>query len=134
MTAMRYRLSLDLGAKSLGWAMLRLNEDNAPIGIIKAGVRIFSDGRSPKDGSSLAVTRRQARQMRRRRDRFLRRRERLSQALMDYGFFPQDDIIRRNLIQMVLQTFVWVSSTLSRMVCQEDASWKASNCISSCLV
>jgi CRISPR-associated endonuclease Csn1 len=56
MTTMRYRLSLDLGSTSLGWAMVRLNADNAPCAVIKAGVRIFSDGRNPKDGSSLAVS------------------------------------------------------------------------------
>ncbi|MDO4768894.1 MAG: hypothetical protein Q4A11_00795, partial [Brachymonas sp.] len=55
---LRYRLALDLGTTSLGWAMLRLNHQNEPTAIIKAGVRIFSDGRNPKDGSSLAVTRR----------------------------------------------------------------------------
>ena len=52
---MRYRLALDLGSTSLGWAMIRLNADNQPCAVIKAGVRIFSDGRNPKDGSSLAV-------------------------------------------------------------------------------
>jgi len=53
--------------------MLRLNADNEPCAVIKAGARIFSDGRNPKDGSSLAVTRREARAMRRRRDRLLKR-------------------------------------------------------------
>ena len=60
---MRYRLGLDLGTTSIGWAMLRLNERDEPCAVIKMGVRIFSDGRDPKDGSSLAVTRRLARQM-----------------------------------------------------------------------
>ena len=64
----RYRLALDLGSTSLGWAIFRLDEQNVPTAIIKTGVRIFSDGRNPKDGSSLAVTRRAARAMRRRRD------------------------------------------------------------------
>ena len=59
----RYRLALDLGSTSLGWAILRLNAENEPTAIIRAGVRIFSDGRNPKDGSSLAVTRRTARAM-----------------------------------------------------------------------
>lgn len=65
MQKMRYRLALDLGSTSLGWAMLRLNTQNEPCAVIKAGVRIFSDGRNPKDGSSLAVSRREARAMRR---------------------------------------------------------------------
>lgn len=96
---MRYRLALDLGSTSLGWAMIRLNHDDppAPIAIIKAGVRIFSDGRNPKDGSSLAVTRREARAMRRRRDRLLKRKARMMNTLISHGFFPKDSAERKTL-------------------------------------
>ncbi|MDD5057694.1 MAG: type II CRISPR RNA-guided endonuclease Cas9 [Sideroxydans sp.] len=94
---MRYRLALDLGSTSLGWAMLRLNADNEPCAVIKAGVRIFSDGRNPKDGSSLAVTRREARAMRRRRDRLLKRKFRMVRTLVEYGFFPADEMQRKQL-------------------------------------
>ncbi len=93
----RYRLSLDLGSTSLGWAIFRLDADAHPTAIIKAGVRIFSDGRNAKDGSSLAVTRRAARSMRRRRDRLLRRKTRMLDALLEYGFFPQDAAQRKAL-------------------------------------
>ena len=96
-TPMRYRLALDLGSTSLGWAMLRLNTDNAPCAVIKAGVRIFSDGRNPKDGSSLAVTRREARAMRRRRDRLLKRKSRMMHTLIAHGFFPKDEASRKAL-------------------------------------
>ena len=85
---LRYRLALDLGSTSLGWAMIRLNAEDQPCAVIKAGVRIFSDGRDPKDGSSLAVTRREARAMRRRRDRLLRRKARMMRTLIAYRFFP----------------------------------------------
>ena len=88
MSKMRYRLALDLGSTSLGWAAVRLTTKNEPCAIIKAGVRIFSDGRNPKDGSSLAVTRRMARAMRRRRDRLLKRKSRMTALLLKYGFFP----------------------------------------------
>ncbi|MFU1926710.1 type II CRISPR RNA-guided endonuclease Cas9 [Bordetella hinzii] len=93
----RYRLSLDLGSTSLGWAIFRLDPGASPTAIIKAGVRIFSDGRNAKDGSSLAVTRRAARSMRRRRDRLLRRKSRMLDALLEYGFFPQDAAQRKAL-------------------------------------
>jgi CRISPR-associated endonuclease Csn1 len=53
---LKYRLALDLGSTSLGWVIVKLDADANPCAIIKAGVRIFSDGRNPKDGSSLAVT------------------------------------------------------------------------------
>lgn len=97
---MRYRLALDLGATSLGWAILRLDSKNNPYAIIKAGVRIFPDGRNPKDGASLAVTRRDARSMRRRRDRLLKRKNRLLNALVCLGFFPQD-IAERQMLAML---------------------------------
>lgn len=94
---MRYRLALDLGSTSLGWAMLRLDKNNQPCAVIKAGVRIFSDGRNPKDGSSLAVTRREARAMRRRRDRLLKRKARMMRTLIEHGFFPSDEAQRKAL-------------------------------------
>ncbi|MBI3713190.1 MAG: type II CRISPR RNA-guided endonuclease Cas9 [Burkholderiales bacterium] len=94
---MSYRLALDLGSTSLGWAVIRLNDEKNPYAIIKAGVRIFSDGRNPKDGSSLAVTRRDARAMRRRRDRLLKRKTRMCTALIEHGFFPSDPDERKQL-------------------------------------
>jgi hypothetical protein len=100
MSRMRYRLALDLGSTSLGWAMVRLKEsegEQRPVAVIKAGVRIFSDGRNPKDGSSLAVTRRMARAMRRRRDRLLKRKQRMMALLLKYGFFPTDAAERKTL-------------------------------------
>lgn len=99
---MKYRLALDMGSTSLGWAILRLNGDTppSPIAVIKAGVRIFSDGRNPKDGSSLAVTRREARAMRRRRDRLLKRKARMMRALIEHGFFPADETARKALVTL----------------------------------
>jgi CRISPR-associated endonuclease Csn1 len=97
---MRYRLALDLGSTSLGWAMIRLDADNQPCAVIKAGVRIFSNGRNPKDGSSLAVTRREARAMRRRRDRLLKRKARMMRTLIEYGFFPAEAVQRKALETM----------------------------------
>lgn len=96
MHKMKYRLALDLGSMSLGWAILRLKDDR-PMAVIKAGVRIFSDGRNPKDGSSLAVTRRLARAMRRRRDRLLKRKARMRDLLVEHGFFPADSAERKAL-------------------------------------
>lgn len=100
MANMRYRLALDLGTTSLGWAMIQLDAESNPCAIIKAGVRIFSDGRNPKDGSSLAVTRRAARAMRRRRDRLLKRKARMEKTLIDHGFFPANDAERKALVTL----------------------------------
>lgn len=97
---MRYRLGLDIGAKSIGWAMIRLNAQDEPVALIKMGVRVFPDGRNPKDGSSLAVSRREARQMRRRRDRLLLRKKRMMAALIELGFFPKDENERKLLVSV----------------------------------
>lgn len=93
---LRYRLSLDLGSTSLGWAMVRLNAEGEPCALIKSGVRIFSNGRNPK-GESLAQDRRNARAMRRRRDRFLKRKARMQRLLIQYGFFPAEISARKEL-------------------------------------
>src|SRR3546814_2473534 len=52
--------------------------------------RRSSDLRDPKSGASLAVDRRNARAMHRRRDRYLRRRSALLQALVETGLMPVD--------------------------------------------
>ena len=97
---MRYRLGLDLGPTSIGWCLIRLDAEDHPIAVIRMGSRIFSDGRNPKDSSSLAVVRRNARQMRRRRDRLLKRKQRMLSALIALGFFPADETERRNLVTL----------------------------------
>lgn len=58
--------------------------------IVDIGVRIFSDGRDPQSGASLAVDRREARSARRRRDRFIGRRSAFLNALIAYGLMPAD--------------------------------------------
>lgn len=83
-----YRLGIDLGSNSLGWAVLRLDEESRPDYLVRLGIRVFSSGRHPKTGASLAVDRRLARQQRRRRDRMLRRKRRLLTALCELGLFP----------------------------------------------
>ncbi len=97
---MRYRLALDIGSTSIGWCLIRLNADDAPVAVIRMGTRIFSDGRNPKDGTSLAVTRRNARQMRRRRDRLLKRKERMVNALTRLNFFPKNIAQRQELANL----------------------------------
>ena len=95
-----YRLSLDIGTNSIGWCALALEtqkKQNKPRSILDMGVRIFPDGRNPKDGSSNAVARRIARGMRRNRDRFLERRNRLMGAMLEAGLMPKEKEKRRSL-------------------------------------
>lgn len=87
------RLGLDIGSNSIGWWLYETDgaEADARItGVIGGGVRVFSDGRDPQSGASLAVDRRTARAMRRRRDRYLRRRATLMKVLANAGLMPAD--------------------------------------------
>ncbi len=95
-----WRLGADLGANSLGWAAIELQkvgDQYEPFAILAAGSRIFSDGRDPKSGASLAVDRRDARAMRRRRDRFQQRQRALLKYLTTDGLFPADATERKAL-------------------------------------
>lgn len=99
-----WRLGLDLGTNSIGWAAVDLNfvdqgGDPEPTGIRELGVRIFSDGREPagfdsksglpKIGESCAVARRMARGLRRNRDRRNQRIRSFAQKLSAIGLVPQ---------------------------------------------
>jgi len=98
---MAWLLSLDLGAGSIGWCALALDAEGRRIGIIDAGVRLFGDGRAPsrgdQQGTPLAVERRAARAMRRRRDRFKQRQRALLKHLEKDGLFPTSAEDRRAL-------------------------------------
>ena len=90
------RLGLDIGTNSIGWWLYGL-VDGLPDSVIDGGVRIFSDGRDPKSKQSLAVERRAARAMRRRRDRYLRRRASLMKQLAQAGLMPKDPAQQKEL-------------------------------------
>ncbi|MEO0569766.1 MAG: type II CRISPR RNA-guided endonuclease Cas9 [Pseudomonadota bacterium] len=92
---MHYRIGIDLGTNSLGWAAIQLLEplpgtfEAGPL--LDLGVRIFSDARNPKDKSSNAAQRRGPRGMRRNRDRRLARGRAMLHALVSAGLMPKDD-------------------------------------------
>ncbi|MBL4613671.1 MAG: type II CRISPR RNA-guided endonuclease Cas9 [Magnetovibrio sp.] len=98
---MVWRLALDMGTNSLGWAAFSLNNSGDIVGLSDAGVRIFPDGREPSSkgrvGESLAVERRIARGARRNRDRRLRRKQDLIQRLVKIGLMPKDTAERKAL-------------------------------------
>ena len=75
-TDLNYRIGLDIGIASVGWAVLENDSHDEPFRIIDLGVRIFDTAEQPKTGASLALPRREARsarrRIRRRRDRVLR--------------------------------------------------------------
>lgn len=79
------RLGLDIGTNSIGWCLI---EDDKRV--VDIGARIFSDGRDPKSGASLAGDRRDARAMRRRRDRYLGRRSAFLETLIQCSLMPEN--------------------------------------------
>lgn len=98
-------LGLDLGTNSLGWALIETQGEPGQHDqgrIVDIGVRITSQadmaGRDPQSKTSLAVARREARSMRRRRDRYLKRRKRLMELLIRYGLLPEDGSARNELL------------------------------------
>lgn len=69
-----YGIGLDIGIASVGWAVVALNENAEPYGLIRCGSRIFDKAEQPQKGDSLAAPRREARSARRRlRRRSLRK-------------------------------------------------------------
>ena len=99
------RFSFDIGTNSLGWAVFAGGRVDAGHGrttvdlneVAALGARIYSDGRNPKDGQSLAVMRRVPRGMRRRRDRFLQRQRKVMALLVAHGLMPAAPAERRAL-------------------------------------
>jgi CRISPR-associated endonuclease Csn1 len=96
---MKYRLGLDIGTHSIGWAIVALDDANPPKpkSLVRIGSRIFPDGRDPQSGESLAVNRREPRSQRRRRDRFLRRQQAFLEHLIRYGLLPKEEKARKDL-------------------------------------
>lgn len=85
---MNYRLGLDLGTNSIGWAVYSLDSGNEPCELVDMGVRIFSDGRDPKTKEPLAVARRTARGQRKLIYRRKLRRRAMFRLLQSQGLFP----------------------------------------------
>jgi CRISPR-associated endonuclease Csn1 len=94
-------IGIDLGTDSLGWCLIETKGEPLEFldgSILAIGSRIFGNGREPKSGASLAVDRRAARAMRRRRDRYLSRRAALLKTLTNYGLMPEDEDARKALL------------------------------------
>jgi CRISPR-associated endonuclease Csn1 len=96
----RLRFAFDLGTNSIGWAVYTLEQRGdgfVVAGFVDCGVRLFDDGRNPKDGRSLAEMRRIPRAARRRRDRYVLRRRELIAELVDNGLLPPAEPESRKL-------------------------------------
>ncbi len=89
---MAYAIGLDIGIASVGWAVVALDQEENPWGIINMGSRIFDKAEQPKTGESLAAPRRNARGMRRRLRRHRHRIERIKQLFINSKFLQQEEL------------------------------------------
>ena len=89
---LRYTLGLDIGIASVGWAVLQNDINGEPIKIERLGVRIFEQAENPKDGSSLAAPRREARGSRRVVRRRKHRKERIKYLMEQTGIISRSDL------------------------------------------
>jgi len=89
---MSYGIGLDIGITSVGFAVLELDGKDEPKRIIKIGSRIFDAAENPKDGSSLAKPRREARGARRRLRRHRHRLERIKNLIINENILTQSQL------------------------------------------
>lgn len=94
-TDLNYRIGLDIGIASVGWAVLENNTHDEPFRIIDLGVRIFDTAEQPKTGASLALPRREARSARRRLRRRGHRLERIKKLFEAEGLINIEEFEAR---------------------------------------
>ncbi|HOQ33093.1 MAG TPA: type II CRISPR RNA-guided endonuclease Cas9 [Candidatus Hydrogenedens sp.] len=101
-----YLLGLDLGSNSIGWALIKLDNDDNPCGIERVGVRVFEAGMEGQYESgkeeSRNKKRRDARLVRRQIERRARRYRKLANVLQQIKLLPEgnmnDSLERKNII------------------------------------
>jgi len=102
---MAWRLGIDIGTNSIGMAVLDdYTSDSRRDPRVELGVRIFSDGRDPKDRESLAAKRRIPRGMRRNRDRAHNRNERYLKELRQFDLMPDPDQLSKENYEQLRQS------------------------------
>jgi CRISPR-associated endonuclease Csn1 len=88
-----YRLGIDLGTNSVGWAMIGLDAQGQPSRLIRCGVRVFEAGMEGDIESgheeSRNLKRRQMRSQRRQTARRRRRQRRVLRLLREYGLLRE---------------------------------------------
>ncbi len=103
---MHYRLGLDIGITSVGSCVMETDKNGEPIRIEKLATRIFDAAEHPKDGSSLAVPRREARGLRRRLRRKKFRIEKAKQIFETRGVIIKPNTNVNELRVIALDTMV----------------------------
>lgn len=115
--SINYRLGLDIGITSVGWAVINLDKKR----IEDLGVRIFNAAEHPKDGSSLALPRRLARGRRRLLRRKAYRVNRVKNLILSEKILTKeelDNLFRKN------DSNVWIARVegLDRILTNKEFS------------
>ncbi|SFG31232.1 type II CRISPR RNA-guided endonuclease Cas9 [Sporolactobacillus nakayamae] len=82
---MKYSIGLDIGISSVGWSVINLDKKR----IEKMGARLYDAAENPKNGSSLAAPRRDARSARRRLRRRRYRVGKVRQFILEKGLLTR---------------------------------------------
>lgn len=117
---MNYRIGLDIGIASVGWAVIETDSKDEPKRIVDLGVRIFDKAEVPKTGASLAAPRREARSARRRIRRRRHRLERIRQLLEREGLITIKDFNERRYQKNLPNVYQLRSEALDRLLSQEE--------------
>jgi len=117
---MNYRIGLDIGIASVGWAVLENNEEDEPNRIVDLGVRIFDIAEIPKTGASLASPRREARTARRRLRRRRHRLERIRFLLEQQGIVSITEFMKRYYSQDLPNVYELRVEALERKLTKDE--------------
>lgn len=116
---MDYRIGLDMGIASVGWAVLENDSMGEPKRIVNLGVRIF-DKAETTEGDSLAAARRGARCTRRRLRRRKHRLDRIKDLLQSESWIDKEAFMER-YYQGDLPDVYWLRyEALNRMLQPEE--------------
>lgn len=103
---MKNILGLDLGTASVGWALIKVDDNNTPIDIQDIGVRIVplaeNEGDKFTKGQNITVNadRTRARGARRNIDRFQLRRQALTEELRSLDMLPDEKLIKLPVMEL----------------------------------
>lgn len=119
----RYILGLDLGIASVGWALVLVDDNEHPVGLLDCGVRAFERAEVPKTGDSLALARRQARSVRRLIRRRTHRLLRLRRLLKREGILRAEDFNSDGLPKLPIDAWALRVAGLERKLTNQE--WAA---------
>jgi len=117
---LNYRIGLDIGITSVGWAVLENNSKDEPIRIVDLGVRLFEAAEVPKTGAALAEGRRNARTTRRRLRRRKHRLDRIKWLLQENGMIQIDKFMERYYSANLPDVYQLRYEALERKVKEEE--------------